>query len=323
MDRPFAEILGDLGPGVVCAEGLLVDVLLEDVAEHVGVDLVVLAAGRVVEVPGVAVEEVEQVLEGPIGDVDLRVFLLDLVRQEQAAVEVLDLAEQLAWPRRIASPPAWRSPRRRAPGGTRSRSDPCPAVLDSVELVAQVVLVAAVEEPGRLLLQEVDEHQPVQQDRGVPAPLPFVGDAADQLQERDVLVLELAEELLGDPFDIEGGLQPPCDLDDADVALGVELAEVEDHLAELAEEQVAGLALEIEVIARELLTVLPLDPVPEALGSLAVDEDQQVLVVMLGDFLVDGGARLGIRDRAVVCLDFQDDGPGQFGDVPADESRCP
>ena len=134
-----------------------------------------------------------------------------------------------------------------------------------VQLVLQVDLVAAVEKPA-LLLQEVDEHQPVQQDRGVPAPLPFVADAPDQLQERDVLLLKLAEELLGDTLDVEGRLQPPGHFDDADVALGVEFGEVEDHLAELAEEQVAGLALDVEVVARDLLAVLPLDPVPEALG---------------------------------------------------------
>ena len=58
------------GAGVVGAKSLLVDVFLENVAQHVGVDFVVLAAGRVVEVPGVAIEEVEEVVEGPVGDVD-------------------------------------------------------------------------------------------------------------------------------------------------------------------------------------------------------------------------------------------------------------
>ena len=94
MDRLFAEILRDLSPRVVRAESLLVDVLLEDVAQYVGVDLVVLAAGRVVEMPGVTVEEVEQILECAIGNSDLGVLLLDSVPEEQAAVEVLDLSEK-------------------------------------------------------------------------------------------------------------------------------------------------------------------------------------------------------------------------------------
>ena len=51
MDRALAQVLGDLGTRVVGTELFLVDVLLEDVAEDIGVDLVVFAAGRVVEVP--------------------------------------------------------------------------------------------------------------------------------------------------------------------------------------------------------------------------------------------------------------------------------
>ena len=96
VDGPLAEVLGDLRPGVVGAERLLVDVLLEDVAQHVGVDLVVLAAGGVVEVPGVAGEQGEEVLECLVGHVELGIVLLDVVRQEQAAVEVLDRAESLS-----------------------------------------------------------------------------------------------------------------------------------------------------------------------------------------------------------------------------------
>jgi hypothetical protein len=51
MDGAFAEVLGDLGASIVGAERLLVDVLLKDVAQDVGVDLIVLAAGRIVEIP--------------------------------------------------------------------------------------------------------------------------------------------------------------------------------------------------------------------------------------------------------------------------------
>ena len=96
MDRPLAEVFGDLGARVVGAERLLVDVLLEDVAEHVGVDLVVLAAGRVVEVPGVASKRSNRFSKALSGTSSVRVVLLDLVRQEQAAVEVADLADELA-----------------------------------------------------------------------------------------------------------------------------------------------------------------------------------------------------------------------------------
>ena len=52
------------------------------VPQNIGVDFVVLAAGRVVEVPGVTVEQVEEILKRAIGDGDVGILLLDLVRQE-------------------------------------------------------------------------------------------------------------------------------------------------------------------------------------------------------------------------------------------------
>ena len=58
-DRVLADVLGDVLLGVVGAHLLLVDVLLEDVAEHVGVDLVVGTQRAFVEVPLLLVEVVE------------------------------------------------------------------------------------------------------------------------------------------------------------------------------------------------------------------------------------------------------------------------
>ena len=94
VDGLLAEVAGDLRAGVVGAEFLLVDVFFEDVAEDVGVDFVVVAAGRVVEVPGVALEKGEEVFEGYVRDADVRVGSLDAVRQKEAAVEEFDLAEK-------------------------------------------------------------------------------------------------------------------------------------------------------------------------------------------------------------------------------------
>ena len=237
--------------------------------------------------PGVAVEEIEQVLEGAIGNGDLGVFLLDAVRQEQAAVEVLDLAEQLlglGGPLPLGFGEPFEEERLQELGVD---SGPCPGAWIPPACRADRIWLPPSRNPGGFFWRKVNKHQAIQQYRGIPAPLPFVGDATDQFQESDVLILKVAEELLGDAFDVEGGLQPLGDINDADVTLGVEFGEVEDHLAELAEEQVAGLALEVEVIARDLLALLPLDPVPEALCSLSVHEDQKILVVKLDDLLVD------------------------------------
>ncbi len=63
VDGLLAKVAGDFRSGVVSAEFFLVDVFLEDVAEDVGIDFVVVATGRVVEIPGVALEESEEVLE--------------------------------------------------------------------------------------------------------------------------------------------------------------------------------------------------------------------------------------------------------------------
>ena len=70
-------MLSDLGAGVIGAEGFLVDVLFKNVTEHVRVNLVVLAPRRVVKVPGIAVEQVEEVLEGAIRDGELLLAKLE------------------------------------------------------------------------------------------------------------------------------------------------------------------------------------------------------------------------------------------------------
>ena len=49
----------------------------------------------------------------------------------------------------------------------------------------------------------------------------FVIDALD-VPEAEALCVELAEELLGDVLDIEGGFEAVGDFDDGDVAFGVE-----------------------------------------------------------------------------------------------------
>ena len=94
VDGPLAKVFGDFRAGVVGAKGLLVDVLLKDVAEDIRVDFVVLAAGRVVEVPGIALKQGKEVFESLVRDVDLRPPLLHRMEKEQAAVEVLDLSQE-------------------------------------------------------------------------------------------------------------------------------------------------------------------------------------------------------------------------------------
>ena len=67
--------------------------LFEDVAEDVGVDLVRVRAGPVVEVPLVGVEQVEDLSERVVANGDL-VLRLDRVDGEDAAVDVRDVADE-------------------------------------------------------------------------------------------------------------------------------------------------------------------------------------------------------------------------------------
>ena len=77
-----------------------------------------------------------------------------------------------------------------------------------------------------------------------------------------------------------------------------------------------------EVVARDLLSLLPFGPVPETLCSLSVHEDQKILVVKLYNLLVDAcAAYLGVRDGTIMPLNLHYDGAGQLGNVAANESR--
>jgi len=92
-DGILADVLGDVFLGVVRPHLLLVDVFLKDVAHHIWVDLVVGPQGALVKMPGVLVEEVEELLERLVRDIDLRVTLFKVVDFKETAVKEGDLPE--------------------------------------------------------------------------------------------------------------------------------------------------------------------------------------------------------------------------------------
>ena len=57
VDGLLAQIFGDFGPGIVGSKLLLVDVLFKDVAQHIGIDLVIAPAHAVVQAPGVTAKQ--------------------------------------------------------------------------------------------------------------------------------------------------------------------------------------------------------------------------------------------------------------------------
>src|SRR5215210_2108479 len=102
----------------------------------------------------------------------------------------------------------------------------------------------------------------------------LVADAVNVLDEFQPLRIELAVEPLGDALDIERALQPIGDFGDGDVPFGIEFADVHNHCGELAEEQIAGLALDVEMIARMSFATFAIYPVPETLSAVRIEKDE-------------------------------------------------
>ena len=72
-DGVFADVFGDVFLRVIRPHLFLVDVFLEDVAEHVGIDFLLVAArsGCSIKMPMVFVEIIEDALEGLVGNLDV------------------------------------------------------------------------------------------------------------------------------------------------------------------------------------------------------------------------------------------------------------
>ena len=94
-DRVLADVVGDVLLGVVGPHLLLVDVFLEDVAEHVRVDLVVVAAaGGRRGATGTASKKAKICSKASSGISMSRLSRFELMHVEEAAVEVGHVAEQ-------------------------------------------------------------------------------------------------------------------------------------------------------------------------------------------------------------------------------------
>ena len=81
-----------------------------------------------------------------------------------------------------------------------------------------------VEEAFRL--EKPDEHEAVQQDGSIPTALASIGDAFDLVEELVMLVLEVAEESLGDGFNVKRGTDTIGSLCDREIAVLIEFGDV-------------------------------------------------------------------------------------------------
>ena len=191
------DVLGDVLLRVVRAHlSTIVDVLLEDIAEDVWVDVPSRSGQPVVEMPMPLVEEREELLEDLVGNVDVAIAGFDLVFGEHAAVQIgnatVGLDEILCPPfGRLVEPVAEQVPEK-APV-KRIELVLAARLLHPCELVGQIVLVQVEE---ALLLNEVAEHKAVEHDRRVPLAIRIVLDALNAFHKLIMLLSEALVELL-------------------------------------------------------------------------------------------------------------------------------
>src|SRR6266404_1120935 len=127
----------------------------------------------------------------------------------------------------------------------------------------------------------------------------LIRDTFDQVEKRETFVIVFAEEFLGHALYIESVLEALRDTHNRNVASLVKLAYIKDHRTKLAEKEIAGLTLNVQMLAGSKLTVFTLDPVPKTLRPLAVNENEKVFVMKLRYFFMNCCKRLGPWDLAV------------------------
>ncbi len=166
-----------------------------------------------------------------------------------------------------------------------------------------------------LLLDEVDEHQPVEHHRGVPLAVVLDRDALDERQEAVVLLLEAVVELLRHPVDVEARPEAAGDVGQGEQVL---FGEIESYRDEFLNQCLPGLSLLETLLARlRRFAVLVLDPLPDQLGLAGVGKDDRVLVLLLADLTLDLLPILVVRDLAIrPRATAEGDVAALFGDRP-------
>ena len=128
-----------------------------------------------------------------------------------------------------------------------------------------------------LALDEVDEHQPVEHERGVPLSVALVGDALDERQEGRVLSLEVVVEASGDPVAVEGIAQAE---DHAGQGEALFFIQWEGDGFQLLDERIARLMLSVIVVLAigGGLARLTRYPLPDLHGPGGIDKNDEMLV---------------------------------------------
>ena len=150
-----------------------------------------------VEMPLVLIEVVEDALEGFVGNLDVLAVafgLFELMHVEQAAVEIRDVAEEFFEVGRAVFA---------AFAEAFVEQAEQEVAVEGVELVLALFLLAAVEPIAKVIvvaveeafaLDEIDEHQAVEHDGGIPFAVGHLADAVNELEEGFAVGVEVAVE---------------------------------------------------------------------------------------------------------------------------------
>lgn len=118
-------------------------------------------------------------------------------------------------------------------------------------------------------------------------------------------------------FHIQSRFKPASDFDHGNTPGFIELADVEHHRTEFAQEKVPWLALDVEVLAWRSFRAFAFHPEPEALSPMSVEKNQQVFMMLLGDQFGESRPDFRVWDAAVLSGDFEHNHPSQFRDLSA------
>ena len=169
--------------------------------------------------------------------------------------------------------------------------------MGEIVLVA-VELAAPAARQQAFFLDEIDEHEAVEHERGVPFAVGLGGDALDEGEEFVVFFLEAVIEAFGDALGVERGAHAGGD--DGGTKL-VFFRDAEGQRLQFLREQFAGLVAvqAIEARGRRFARLAP-HPLPRLLRASGVGIDDEVFVGVARQFALDsthGGAARQVAAR--------------------------
>ena len=114
--------------------------------------------------------------------------------------------------------------------------------LHVLQAITKIVRIVVEKTP---LLDKVDEHHPVQHERGVPFPISDVLNAFDEFQKDVMLLLETFVELLSDFLDVKGRARLARDVGQRGIGF---LSQGEDKASQLLNQGLARLPMAVDVL---------------------------------------------------------------------------